>query len=90
MYYILNFNISRYLQNNKYPFVNDIRVSSCHGILTVNMEAAYIRDLNSRNSVFVNGKRIESNREYELHDKDVIRVGETELILLIKSDKEEE
>lgn len=54
------------------------------------MEAAYIRDLNSRNSVFVNCKRIESNREYELHDKDVIRVGETELILLIKSDKEEE
>lgn len=70
--------------------IEDKLVSLVHGILTVNREAASILDLNSKNGIFVNGQKIESNKEYALHDQDVIRMGYTELIFKVKPNKNSE
>ena len=63
-------------------FVNDNKASLIHAILTVNKDAITIRDLNSINRISINGKQVEANREYELHDTDVILVGETDLVIV--------
>lgn len=68
-------------------FVNDNKASLVHAILTVNKDAITIRDLNSTNRISINGKQVEANREYELHDTDVILVGETELVIVSKHDE---
>lgn len=65
-------------------YVNDNKASLVHAILTVNKDAITIRDLNSTNRILINGNQVEANREYELHDTDVILVGETELVIVSK------
>lgn len=65
-------------------YVNDNKASLVHAILTVNKDAITIRDLNSTNRLLINGNQVEANREYELHDTDVILVGETELVIVSK------
>lgn len=35
----------------------------------------YIVDLNSKNGTFINGKRLESNKEYEVENKDIIMLA---------------
>lgn len=42
----------------------------------------YIKDLNSVNGTFINGKRIESNKEYELKDNDRILLANSEFVYI--------
>jgi hypothetical protein len=44
--------------------------------------ACYIKDLNSVNGTFINGKRIESNKEYELKDNDRILLANSEFVYI--------
>ncbi len=59
----------------------DIDVSGKHACLFMKGGRFFIRDLNSKNGVFVNGKKIV---EVELKDKDRVKIGGNTFILLLK------
>lgn len=63
----------------------DLYVSRYHFFLTVNPPFCYIKDLQSTNGTYVNGKRIV---EAELHDGDIISIGKT-LLKVNKFEKKE-
>ena len=54
--------------------LSDEAVSRTHSIITYENGKLYIRDLESKNGTYLNGKRIVKE---ELKDGDVIRVGDT-------------
>jgi hypothetical protein len=44
----------------------------------------YIKDLNSINGTFLNNIRIESNKEYEMKDKDIVTFANSEYVFVAK------
>lgn len=59
--------------------VNDSSVSLQHARITCNEGAYCLRDLGSNSGVYVNDQRINKK---DIHDGDVIRVGEVELLVV--------
>lgn len=60
--------------------VNDVRVSRKHAVFVRAAKRTYVRDLGSRNGVFVNFKRLAPNSSHRLYTGDVIVIGETQLV----------
>ncbi len=58
-------------------------VSSTHAVIYVYMGRHWLRDLNSRTGVFVNGRLL--NRKAELRSGDVIRIGPTTMRYVVDS-----
>lgn len=54
--------------------LTDESVSRMHAIITYEKGCLYIRDENSSNGTYLNGKRIQKE---ELKDKDILRMGDT-------------
>ena len=61
---------------NDYQFGGDAQVSRHHCLIRVDAGAFVLADLGSNNGTFVNGNRI---TESQLHEGDIIRIGETEV-----------
>ncbi len=57
--------------------VADAKVSRFHALVTFENEEAFIRDTDSSNGTFVNGKQIITQRKVKLADGDKIKVGTT-------------
>lgn len=53
-----------------------------HALLYWKKDACFIKDLNSTNGTFVNNKRV--SQETELHNGDIIGLGDTELAVFVK------
>ena len=53
-----------------------------HALVYWEGNACFVEDLNSTNGTFINDKRIHG--KVELHNKDIIGLGETELLVGIK------
>lgn len=51
-------------------------VSRCHADIITRENAYYLRDCNSTNHTFINGKMLEANGEKEIFDKDVILLAD--------------
>jgi predicted component of type VI protein secretion system len=58
----------------------DEKVSKFHAVVTFEKGICFIRDINSTNGTFVNGKRLVPNKNVELRDNDKIGMGGTEII----------
>jgi len=43
----------------------------------------YLKDLNSKNGTYINGKRIDSNKEYEIKNNDRITLANSEFIFIV-------
>jgi pSer/pThr/pTyr-binding forkhead associated (FHA) protein len=63
--------------------IADTKVSKFHALITFKDGTGYIRDSNSTNGTFINGQRIEPNRDIKLNNKDVIIVGNTKIMYYI-------
>ena len=61
-------------------------VSRCHCMLILDESYIAVRDLGSRNGVYLNGERIEC--EEEIHDGDILMVGPVEFQVSIHDDSE--
>jgi pSer/pThr/pTyr-binding forkhead associated (FHA) protein len=59
----------------------DEKVSKFHAVITFISGEVFIRDINSTNGTFINEKRIIPNKNFQLHDKDTITLGNTELVI---------
>ena len=57
--------------------VADGKVSRFHALVTFENEEAFIRDTDSSNGTFLNGKQIPTQRKVKLADGDKIKVGTT-------------
>ncbi len=55
--------------------INDDQVSKCHATIIYENNNAMIEDMNSRNGVYINGKRI--NVRESLQDGSLIKLGST-------------
>ncbi len=62
--------------------IPDTQTSRYHAIIEHRENGYVIRDLDSTNGTFVNGKRVD--REMELHIGDAITVGKTRFIVLVR------
>lgn len=57
--------------------IADPKVSRFHAVVTFENNKAYIKDTDSSNGTFLNGKQIETQRKILLNDGDKIKVGTT-------------
>lgn len=55
--------------------IDDVSISSLHASLTLSEGRCVISDINSMNGTYVNGNRIQPNKEIELKDGDQISFG---------------
>lgn len=60
--------------------INNNAVGKLHAELIKKDGRCYIKDLNSLNGTFINSKRIDSNKEYELKENDILRLANSEFI----------
>lgn len=60
--------------------LSDFKVSRRHALLVQTTEGYFIKDLGSRNGVFLNQKRVPSREQSKLKNGDVLQVGSTQLI----------
>lgn len=67
--------------------INNITVSTRHARIYTYLTVSYIEDLDSTNGTFVNEKRID---KHVLHPGDVIRLGEFEMLLELRSTEEQQ
>ena len=57
---------------------HDADASREHALLTRDLDGVLCRDLDSKNGVYIGGRRVEGERRLE--DRDVIVIGATELL----------
>ena len=62
----------------------DLYISRHHFLLEISSEHCYIKDLNSKNGTFINGKRITFA---EVKNGDIIQIGDTTLKIIICAEK---
>jgi Fe-S-cluster-containing hydrogenase component 2 len=62
--------------DNDHQFAGDAQVSRHHCRIRIDVGVFVLEDLGSNNGTFVNGNRI---TEAQVHDGDIIRIGETEV-----------
>ncbi len=67
--------------------LDDALVSREHAVLRLGPGGAFVRDLQSRNGVLVNGAKIQN--EVQLKDRDRIRIGAQEMVFCIAADRQE-
>ncbi len=67
--------------------LDDALVSREHAVIRFAANGAFIRDLQSRNGVLVNGVRIEG--EVTLRDRDRVRIGAQEMVFCVAADRQE-
>ncbi len=66
-----------------YFVTNNIAVSRSHADIITRGNRYYIKDLNSKNHTYINSRKIPAQLETELHDGDVIRLGNEEFIFRV-------
>ncbi|QLG45074.1 FHA domain-containing protein [Costertonia aggregata] len=64
--------------------INDQKVSRQHGIIEAVEEKVFILDLESSNGIFINGERVPSGKPIQISEKDIIKIGSSELRLQSK------
>jgi pSer/pThr/pTyr-binding forkhead associated (FHA) protein len=62
--------------------IADPSVSKLHAVISFKKGKGYIRDSNSKNGTIINEKKIPSNVDVELHNKDTIILGGTKITFL--------
>jgi len=63
--------------------IADSKVSRYHAIVTFENNIAYIKDTDSINGTYINGKQIPSGKKIKLTNGDKIKVGSTVIIFYI-------
>lgn len=63
--------------------INNNAVGKLHAELIYRNGACYVKDLNSMNGTYINGIRIESNKEYELKENDKLQLANSEFVLVM-------
>lgn len=61
--------------------ISDKKVSRSHLVIIKNRNTYTVRDLNSRNGTYINGKKIIPGRIYNLNENDTVRIGDTKITL---------
>jgi hypothetical protein len=59
-------------------------IGKVHALIRIKGDSLYINDLNSVNGTYVNGGRIESNKDVEVYDGDCIVLANSEYVLINK------
>ncbi|WP_027622806.1 DUF6382 domain-containing protein [Acetivibrio clariflavus] len=58
-------------------------IGKVHAEIITRDECYYLKDLNSKNGTYINGKRIDSNKEYEIKNNDRITLANSEFIFIV-------
>ncbi|HOQ36671.1 MAG TPA: FHA domain-containing protein [Acetivibrio sp.] len=61
----------------KDPFISEI-----HAHVSVEGDMVYIKDLKSKNGVFVNGSRVDGDQRVLLQDGDIIKIGQVKFLFV--------
>ncbi|MDQ2084826.1 FHA domain-containing protein [Herbivorax sp. ANBcel31] len=77
--YVLSKSMTIGRQDKNDIVIKDSFISGIHAQFILEDGEVYLKDLDSKNGVFVNQKRLENNRNL-LRDKDIIKIGQVEFI----------
>ncbi len=77
-----SFIIGRLEGHVDYVYFNNA-IGKVHAEILTRAGCYYLKDLNSKNGTYINGKRIESNKEYELKNNDRITLANSEFLFVI-------
>ena len=58
-------------------------IGKVHAEIITREGCYYLKDLNSKNGTFVNGKRLESNTEYEIKNNDKITLANSDFVFIV-------
>lgn len=61
-------------QDNVFP-INDIEIAPYHAKLVIKNDRCFLIDLDSRSGTYLNGNPLPPQQEWELHQKDQIKIG---------------
>ena len=78
--YVLSKSMTIGRQDKNDIFIKDSFISGIHAQFILENGEVYLRDLGSKNGVFVNEKKLESNNKSLLKDSDIIKIGQVEFI----------
>ena len=78
--YVLSKSMTIGRQDKNDIVIKDSFISGIHAQFILENGEVYLRDLGSKNGVFVNEKKLESNNKSLLKDSDIIKIGQVEFI----------
>lgn len=58
-------------------------IGKVHAEIITREGCYYLKDLNSKNGTFINGKRLESNTEYEIKNNDKITLANSDFVFIV-------
>jgi len=58
-------------------------IGKVHAEIITRVGCYYLKDLNSKNGTYINGKRIDSNKEYEIKNNDKITLANSEFVFIV-------
>lgn len=62
--------------------IDDTLTSRFHAVIQKIKDAYFLKDLDSTNGTFINGKKVPKDKYCKLHQDDTIRLGRTEITIL--------
>ncbi|AUG56466.1 FHA domain-containing protein [Acetivibrio saccincola] len=80
--YVLSKSMTIGRQDKNDIVIKDSFISGIHAQFILERGEVYIRDLDSKNGVFINEKRVENNSKNLLKDNDIIKIGQIEFIFV--------
>lgn len=80
--YVLYKSMTMGRQDKNDIVIKDSFISGIHAQFIIENGEVYLKDLDSKNGVFVNEKRLENNIKSLLKDNDIIKIGQVEFIFV--------
>ncbi|NLP13475.1 MAG: FHA domain-containing protein [Clostridium sp.] len=80
--YTLDRSITIGRQDKNDIVIKDPFISEIHAHVAVEGDKVYIRDLKSKNGIFVNGSRLDGEERALLHDGDSIKIGQIKFLFV--------
>jgi pSer/pThr/pTyr-binding forkhead associated (FHA) protein len=80
--YVLSKSMTIGRQDKNDIVIKDSFISGIHAQFILENGEVYLKDLDSKNGVFVNEKKLENNNKTLLKDNDIIKIGQIEFIFI--------
>lgn len=80
--YVLSKSMTIGRQDKNDIIIKDSFISGIHAQFILEDAEVYLKDLDSKNGVFINEEKLENNNRNLLRDRDVVKIGQVEFVFV--------